>query len=178
MTYKRPHKSFRKGEVKESGLKKQNLPKSKRMCSQSFQTYCPPITYLPLHVHNDNCVWSVANNKVFRILRQQNHTVDGDVCPRCAAEWFESVTTLRSLHIPNLENRTKENRSVQSRNIYKPRSRVLSHLSSMPRNGIPVLQSDSNASRYGEHHIPSKHRHINVLYILESCLFAMYVDTS
>lgn len=72
-----------------------------------------PITYLPLHVHDDNCIWSVTNNKVLRIFRQENHTVHSDVCSSCATQGFEGVTAFCSLHIPNLTNkRERENMQI------------------------------------------------------------------
>lgn len=59
-------------------------------------------TYLSLHIHNDDCVRSVANNKVFWVFRQENDTVHSNVCPSSAAKRFEGVWALCRLHIPNL----------------------------------------------------------------------------
>lgn len=62
-------------------------------------------THLSLHVHDDHCVWSVANHKVLWVFRKQYHTVDSDVCPCSAAQGFKGIWTFCGLHVPDLQHK-------------------------------------------------------------------------
>lgn len=57
---------------------------------------------LSLHVHDDHCVRSVANHKVFWVFRKKDHAVNSDVGPCSAAQGFKGIGTFCGFHVPDL----------------------------------------------------------------------------
>lgn len=58
-------------------------------------------SHLAVHVHDDHRAGVVANQKLFWILREGNHVVDGHL--RCSRQRLVSVEALPRFRIPNLQ---------------------------------------------------------------------------
>lgn len=58
-------------------------------------------SHLAVHVHDDHRAGVVANQKLFWILREGNHVVDGHL--RCSRQRLVSVQALPGFRIPNLQ---------------------------------------------------------------------------
>jgi len=57
---------------------------------------------LSLHVHDDNRVGAVTDDKLFHIARQRMNAVNCDVGARKASQRLERVEALGTLYVPHL----------------------------------------------------------------------------